>query len=245
MALLKKIMASVGIGGVQMRVQFDQHDVARVGQPLNGAVYVTGGLAVQQISNIELVFYSNLFELENGTIYERKLEIGRIRLDRQFLIFPGETREFPFSFPIPLSVPITVGQSRTWMTVEMDVARAADPAERYEIEIWPHPIIQTVFDILSEMGLRAVDVVWQNKKASNRIYPMWQKFILQTTHESRLKELRLFYVLSLDQALFYWEIVGQEAKEKERLVQFTVTEDECKYPDRLADFFRRMIEETV
>ncbi|TMV50614.1 sporulation protein SpoOM [Paenibacillus mesophilus] len=255
MSFFKKMMASVGIGGVKVNAVLDNADGVRVGDELHGTVYVTGGKLAQEITRIHFCLYSNYFREKEGQIVEESGIIARFHLDEHFTIEPGEERQFGFSFPIPLSTPITIGTSKIWVVTELDVEKAIDQRDKDFIHIQPHPIVGAVFESLSRLGLRATEVSLMHVPRLGLEFPFVQEFEMKPQYRSNLEELELFYVVHEDEVEFYMEIdrrargllglLEEQFDLDERYARFTLTYEDIEDMDHLTDFLRETIEDNL
>ncbi|PYI53051.1 sporulation protein [Paenibacillus flagellatus] len=255
MSFFKKMMASVGIGGVKVNAVPDNADGVRVGDELHGTIYVKGGNLPQEITRIHLYLYSNYFRERDGQIVEESDRIAHYHLDEHFTIEPGEEREFSFAFPIPLSTPITIGSSKVWLVTELDVEKAIDQRDKDYIHIQPHPIVGAVFEALAQLGLRAHEVSLMHVPRLGLEFPFVQEFELKPQYRSNLEELELFYVVGEDEVEFFMEIdrrargllglLEEQFDLDERFVRFTLTYDDTENMDGLIAFLKETIEDNL
>lgn len=195
--MLKKWLASVGIGSAKVDTQLEKDNVT-VGEQLTGKVVVEGGKTEQQVDQINLFLMTEAArEVDDSTVYE-KVKLDSFTVGDSFTIGEGETKELDFSFALPVNTPPTLGRTKVWVQTGMDVPDAIDPKDRDFIEVEPHRNMSTILEALTNvMGfqLRKVEMEY------SRRYSYVQEYELLPSGDFRgdLDELEAMFFMKEDQ----------------------------------------------
>lgn len=194
MSFFKKMLASVGIGSAKVDTELDSAEV-EVGGVLSGVVRVQGGRTEQQIERIYLYVKTQYVKEENDQKVTRVAEIGKYLLCDAFLLQPDEEKEIPFSFRLPVQMPLTLRNAPVWVETGLDIEMAVNPTDRDYIQVTPNHQIQTVLDALDELGFRLREVTNEYAPRLGRSLPFVQEFeFVPTTHfRGKLDELEVMF----------------------------------------------------
>lgn len=153
MSFLHRMLASVGIGAAQVDTVLEKATF-EPGEQLRGVVRVKGGQVEQQIDTIYISLMTQYVrEVDDKKVFENA-ELGKYRVSEPFRIGAGEQRELPFSFPIPLHTPLSVGRTPIWLKTGLDIKSAVDPTDADRIEVTPNKEIRTILDAVAQLGFR-------------------------------------------------------------------------------------------
>ncbi|HZG57642.1 sporulation protein [Paenibacillus sp.] len=153
MSFFNRMMASIGIGAAQVDTLLEKSRY-EPGETLSGVVKVKGGNVEQQVDTIYIsVMTQYVKEVDDRKVYQNA-EISKMRVSEPFRIAPGETKEIPFSFALPLSTPLTVGRTPVWLQTGLDIKSAVDPTDADKIEVVPNAAMRAVIDAVNELGFR-------------------------------------------------------------------------------------------
>jgi len=153
MSFFNRMMASIGIGAAQVDTLLEKNRYSP-GESVQGVVKIKGGSVAQQVDNIYIsVMTQYVKEVDDRKVYENA-EISRQHVASPFTIQPGEAKEIPFAFALPLNTPLTIGRSPVWLKTGLDIKSAVDPKDDDRIEVVPNRAMQTALDALSELGFR-------------------------------------------------------------------------------------------
>ena len=109
--MLKKLLASIGVGSAQVDTQIDNPELAP-GQLLQGQVLVQGGQSAQDIEKIELVLMTQAEDESADSERTVAWPLCRLPVCGPFTIGAGETRYFPFQMTLPLETPVNALRTR-------------------------------------------------------------------------------------------------------------------------------------
>ncbi|MFC3833244.1 MULTISPECIES: sporulation protein [Deinococcus] len=149
MGFLKRMMAAVGVGGARVDARVNSTSV-RIGEAVSGVVVIQGGSVDQRIERINLGI---------ATRYRHEDSYMTHQLSKQpvvpgFDLRPGETREFPFSVPVPHNTPLSLPGTQVWLATDADIAGAADPGDQDHLQILPSREQETLIGAAQRLGFQ-------------------------------------------------------------------------------------------
>jgi sporulation-control protein len=153
MSIFKKVFASIGIGAATVDTKLEK-DVLTAGEEVRGVVDIRGGSTPQKIDEIYLSLYTTFVKEVDDKKFTDTALIDRFRLTESFTIYPNETKTVPFSFRLPNDTPITAGRTKIWISTGLDIKNAVDPTDKDFIKVLPNPVMDAVFQAVSNLGFR-------------------------------------------------------------------------------------------
>ena len=149
--MLKKLLASIGVGSAQVDTQIDNPELAP-GQLLQGQVLVQGGQSAQDIEKIELVLMTQAEDESQDSERTVAWPLCRLPVCGPFTIGAGETRYFPFQMTLPLETPVNALRTRdrrvplVWIHTDLAIAAGVDSDDRDQLLVRPGMALQTLLD---------------------------------------------------------------------------------------------------
>lgn len=210
MSMFNKALASIGIGTAKVDTKLMQTTVVPGGE-ISGTVHIQGGKTEQKIDEIYLALHTTYIKKVNDRKQTLSAVIDRIRLNEPFTIGPDETKQIPFSYNLPLDVPITIGRTKVWVTTSLDIKNAVDPTDKDFLNVVPNNLMNAILDATEELGfrLREADCEQAPYRLRRRL-PFIQEFELvpvMGSFRGRLDELELvFFPLSDDEVEMYMQV---------------------------------------
>lgn len=191
--MLKKFLASVGVGSAKVDTQLEK-DKFVPGEDVHGKVVIKGGDVEQSIDSIHIFLMTEAIREVDDRKVKEKVSLHKYPIDHQETIKEGETKEIPFSIQLPNHTPASLGRLPVWFETGLDIPMALDPTDRDLIEVSPHPYIEKVLEALeSYLGFRVRQIEMEHSKR----YGYVQEFELAPSGEYRayLDELEVIFVL--------------------------------------------------
>ncbi|APH04720.1 sporulation protein [Bacillus weihaiensis] len=176
MSLFNKILASIGIGSVKVDTKLSD-SMIRIGEDVEGIVEVIGGNVDQAIEEIYLTVNTNFEKEEDDRVIHKQAVIATVKLNEPFVMMPGETKTIPFKFQLPIDTPISAGSSKVWIQTGIDIRGSLDPSDRDIVTVLPHPYMEEIVEVLTELGFKQRKV--KNEAASYKLrrrLPFIQEF---------------------------------------------------------------------
>lgn len=153
MALFNKVLAQIGIGAATVDAKLVKAQLT-AGDKIEGTIEVYGGNTDQNIDCIYLRLYTTYVREVDDKKIKENVVLNSFKINDPFTIQPGETKAIPFSFDLPIDTPVTMGNTRVWVTTGLDIKNAIDPRDIDHVEVLPNPIIQASINAMSEIGFR-------------------------------------------------------------------------------------------
>lgn len=196
MSMFKKLLASVGIGSAQVDARLEK-DSLLPGELVKGEVHLTGGDVAQEIDEIYMYVVTHYERESNDTKVKEECILAKHRLSERFTLQPKETKELPFSFPLPYETPVTMGRQPVYLRTGLDIKNAIDPGDSDFIEVRPHPLMSKVLDSVAFLGFQLYKVDCEYNRYLGRSCPFVQEFEFRPTgkYRNRLEELEVIFFL--------------------------------------------------
>ncbi|MDN4494598.1 sporulation protein [Ureibacillus aquaedulcis] len=197
MAFFKKLGASIGIGSAKVDTKLESSSY-QAGEQIKGEIEIYGGNVEQQINAIYLTLYTTYIKEVDDNKYTANAPIQKFKVSDPFIINANETKTIPFSFAIPLDVPITVGKTKVWVATELDIRSGVDSEDKDYIDIRPSKIASRVLDEVEQLGFKLRKVECQQasyKYRSNYSFIQEFEFVPTTgAFRGRLDELEVVFL---------------------------------------------------
>lgn len=147
MGFLKRMMAAVGVGGASVDAQV-QNTAVRIGEAVTGVIVIRGGAVDQRVERINLGLATR-YRTDDGYATH---QLFKQQVVPAFDLRPGETREFPFSLPVPAGTPLTLPGTQVWLATDADIAGAMDPGDQDQLQILPSREQETLITAAQQLG---------------------------------------------------------------------------------------------
>jgi sporulation-control protein len=240
MSIFNKVFASVGIGAARVDTKLYENRFT-AGQEIRGVVEITGGSISQQVDEIYITLNTTYIKERNDSKLSQQAIIDKFRISESFTIEANEKKEIPFSYTLPLDIPVTMGKTKVWLQTGLDIKNAMDPTDRDFIDVGPSQIMTAVLNTVSDLGfrLRKVDCEEAPYKFKRRL-PFIQEFEfvpMSGSFRGKLDELELvFFPQSESSVEILMEVdrrarglgsfLAEALEMDESLVRFTVSTSE-------------------
>ena len=246
MSFINKVLASVGVGSAQVDTKLEIEKF-KAGEEIKGVVEVKGGNVEQNIDDIYLAIVTTYQkEVDDRNVTDEAV-VGKYRLTKNFTIKPNETKEIPFSFELPLDLPLTIGSTKVWVQTGLDIKMGIDPSDRDYIEVIPSNMVDSVLKSFSNLGfsLKEVECKEAPLKMRRRL-PFVQEFeFVPTSGEfvGKLDEIEVIFTSSFERHLELFMQIDRKAKGlggllseafdlDETYIRFTLSKEDISIIDR-------------
>lgn len=196
MSFFNKVFASVGIGSAKVDTRLEKDRVIP-GEEVRGIVQVRGGSIEQQIDDIYLSLHTTYIKESDDKKYTATAQIDRFRLTQSFQIKANETKEIPFTFRLPLEMPLSMGRTKIWVSTGLDIKNAVDPSDKDYLTVLPNPLMEGILNAVSDLGFRLREAECeQAPRHLRRNLPFVQEFEfvpVSGPFRGRLDELELVF----------------------------------------------------
>ncbi|AKU26927.1 Sporulation-control protein spo0M [Geobacillus stearothermophilus] len=233
----KKFLSKLGIGAAKVDLVLHRPHV-RLGETLEGEFLLEGGSVAQHIRNLDVVLQLEVHA--EGKAYRKTAAV--IPVASSFTIQPGERKVLPFSYALPLHLPISRPTVRYTFVTRLDIADGADAYDQDAIHILPPTALEQVFSALAALGFR-------EKATSGSITPHGQEFAFFPTSEFQgiVQEVEFFALVEEEGVRLYLEIDVRHGfgGEREMKRELLITHEQLRDSAAAARLLREAIEEAV
>jgi sporulation-control protein len=210
MSIFNKVFASIGIGSAQVDTRLES-DTVVPGEEVRGIVHVKGGRTEQKVDEIYLSLHTTYIKESDDKKYTATATIDRFRLNDPFTIQPSETKEIPFSFILPIDVPVSIGRTKIWVATGLDIKNAVDPSDKDPLKVLPNSLMDSVFSAAEDLGFRLRNAdCEQAPHRLRRNYPFVQEFEfvpISGSFRGKLDELELvFFPVSQNEVEIFMQV---------------------------------------
>ncbi|MBB1246295.1 sporulation protein [Streptomyces durbertensis] len=199
---LKKLFASMGIGGASVETVLSEPNVLP-GGVVHGEVRIEGGSVAQRVQGLSVGLQARVeVETQDGERRE-DMSFHQQQLGGAFELAPGAVHTVPFALGIPWETPVTcfLGQHLTGMhvgvTTQLDIARAIDSTDLDPVAVHPLPAQQAILDAFGALGFRfkSADLEKGMISGTRQQLPFYQEIEFHAPERYRgLKEVELSFV---------------------------------------------------
>lgn len=195
MSFFNRMLAGIGIGSAKADTLLERASY-RPGEPVRGIVRVQGGQVAQRIDRIYLSLMTYFIREVNDSKVTQSAAISKISVSEPFEIGPGELREVPFAFALPVRTPLTMGRGAVWLKTSVDIEAALDPTDEDRIEVLPHPYMETVLTAIRDIGFRLRNAETMYAPRLGGALPFVQEFewVPTGSYRGRLDEVELVFL---------------------------------------------------
>lgn len=203
MSFFGKVLASVGIGGAKVETKLEKSTYV-AGETMSGEVEVHGGNIAQQIDSIYLNANTTYIRESNDKKYTAVASVKKYKVHEPFTIGANETKVIPFAMELPVETPVTLGNTRVWVSTGLDIKNAVDPTDKDYIEVRPTRLAAQILEAVEQLGFRLRKA--ECEQASRRLrttYPFVQEFEFIPTsnlYRGRLDELEIVFLSQTKQS---------------------------------------------
>ncbi|EZP79181.1 SpoOM family protein [Parageobacillus genomosp. 1] len=232
----KKLLSKLGVGAAKVDLVLHRPQV-RLGEKLEGEFLVEGGTVEQQIRKLEVEL--QLTVQTDGKAYRRTVAV--IPVAPAFTIQPGERKVLPFSYVLPLHLPITRHSVRYTFVTRLDIADGVDAFDQDAIHILPPLALEKLFQAFANLGFR-------EKPSSGKISAYGQEFAFfpTNTFKGTVQEIEFFALLEEKGVRLYLEVdIWNGLRESEMKQELFFRYEELDDLEGTAQTLQRAIEKAV
>lgn len=237
--MLKKLLSKLGVGAAKVDLVL-HHPHVRLGEKLEGEFFIEGGTVEQHIRKLEVEL--QLIVHADGKAYRRTAAV--IPVSSSFTIRPGERKALPFSYVLPLHLPITRPHVRYAFVTRLDIADGVDAFDQDVIDILPPLSLEKLFHALENIGFR-------EKPSSGKITPYGQEFAFFPTGAwmGMIEEVEFSALIEENGVRLYLEVDVRSGfggfHETERKREIFLSNEEIDDVEETAGKLRTVIEEMI
>lgn len=166
MALLSRF----GIGSATVDLIPDETTV-QPGGTVNAHLELEGGASDQTVEDIEVALVTRFQAQRGGDSSPAQYVLWETEFKEGFTVEAEADRTLDVPpIEVPVSTPVTLGDSEVWIQTGLDIEWAVDPSDEDQLDVTPGPRLQAVLDAMDRLdfGLRSVT----NEEEDSRFTPL-------------------------------------------------------------------------
>ncbi|TCS95833.1 sporulation protein [Hazenella coriacea] len=161
--MFKSFLASLGVGAATIDLILDR-DVLTMGEAVTGRVVLKGGDVEQLIEGLSVEFRLASSYKKDDSYINVNETIQTVQITNQdFMVYPGEEKEFPFYMVCPALLPVSSVNTRYYFQTDLEIKRGLDAEDRDFVEVRPVGIQKNFLE-----GFRALGLVHQEEGYTGR-----------------------------------------------------------------------------
>ncbi|WP_019814525.1 sporulation protein [Saccharomonospora saliphila] len=204
--MFKKLLAAVGIGGVEVETELYDHGV-QPGGAVRGVIRLRAGEVQQDISGVFIELVTRVEHEADDSEIDLMRGFGRTAVAGGVVLPPGQVVEIPFEVQVPIETPITHYRDQPLRGTEVavrtvvDISGAVDATDTDPIGVGALSAQHVVLDAVERLGfrLRSADVEWGRLPRTRQTLPFFQEIEFAGAPDyPRLSELEVTFVAGAD-----------------------------------------------
>jgi len=195
--MFKRMLASAGIGAAKVDLMLHQ-DVVNAGDTISGVVRIQGGRVEQQVDDVYAFVKTRYLKELNDKKMEVEATVSKFLLASKFTVEAEQVYEFPVSFQLPLTTPVTMGRTPVWIQTGLDIKESLDPKDRDHLQVDPHPYSAIILDAMHQLGFRLREVTCEYAPRYSKIngldFVQEFEFVPAAQFRTQLDELEIIFL---------------------------------------------------
>ncbi|MBA4602180.1 sporulation protein [Thermoactinomyces mirandus] len=151
--MLRNFLASLGFGAAKIDLVLESSTLT-MGEPVSGKIFLEGGEAEQLIEKLNVHFCLASSYKKGDRIQNVNETIVTIPIDHEeFVIDPGEKKEYDFYFKCPVGLPVSSINTRYFFKTDLEISSGIDAEDRDFISVEPSGLLKNFLDGFAKLGL--------------------------------------------------------------------------------------------
>lgn len=238
--MLKKFMAKLGVGSAKVDLVLKKQEVS-LGEVMEGEFRVEGGTVEQKINHIG-VDLNLMIRVKNQDFSKI---ISSIPVSSSFTIQPNEKKTIPFTYQLPVNLPLSRGGISYHFATRLDIAAGVDNLDHDPILVLPPQRFMNILHALEALGFR-------EKMDSGKFNGYSQEFeffptavfrdrVKELEFEAAIEEHGIRLLLELDMATLPFGL-GEKELKREVFFENEVLNDIQTLSEALQDTMEEMLQ---
>ncbi|TYR81685.1 sporulation protein [Priestia megaterium] len=235
--MFKKFLAKIGVGAAKVDLVLND-SAYTLGRQIEGVIRVQGGKVEQQINFINVEFWLEV-RMKNGEVHTHK--VTSIPAVSSFTVREGEKMEWPFTYNLPMDLPISASNVSYFFKTHLDIDGGADGVDRDFIRIQAPQSLYQLVDGFEALGFR-------EKHGSGKFNGYKQEFEFFPTSAlvGRIKEVEFEVAIEQSGIRVLLELdLPSFGREKEIKKELFFTNEQLQNRSQLAQSLEEMMEEMI
>ncbi|MCU0494120.1 MAG: sporulation protein [Chloroflexaceae bacterium] len=184
------------------------------GATVRGTLMLAAGQQPQLITALSLFLIT--YYRHNGSTAPHVL--ASQTLVQNLALAAGETRAIAFTFKLPYTTPLSVGEQLIYLCTGLEADNPLEPIDADLLIVEPHPLMQKTFDALESLGFQRHGVAYTANQRVEWAEGFEQIFTFKATgrYQATIDELEVVFRLS-EKGLDVWLEVSKRTWSYARL----------------------------
>ena len=232
--MLKKVLASIGIGGAKVDTIINTDKIVQGGK-INGTIQMFGGSVEQEINQISLNLMTKVKqECEDSYVY-RSYIIESFFVNSKFVLKPNEKLEKTFEFDLHPETPITAfekwTESKVWLETSLGIDFAYDPTDKDYLSILPGSVAKHILDFMKNQNFKLAKADVESGYLRSRQFKSRSGFYQEIEFVPKgfgffgVKEIELSIIQDTNQTQVFIELDKAFASDSYSAITFRNTDD--------------------
>src|SRR5690606_23078046 len=122
--MFENLFAKLGYGSQKVDLVLNGNSFT-LGDTINGELHIEGAKVKQKINKIDVDFFLSIFK--DG--HEYRQQIQNFPFHHSFEIQPAERHSFPFTYALPMNLPISSSTVQFYFITRLDIASGVDSSD--------------------------------------------------------------------------------------------------------------------
>lgn len=236
--MFKKFLAKLGKGAATVDLRFENRPY-QAGETVQGEVLIKGGEVEQTINHLAARFMMSVSSKQGERITR---EVDTIPLAGSIYILSKEEKVFPFTYQLPMDLPISRGSISYHFDTHLDIQGGVDRTDIDGLILEASKEMLVVFNALGRLGLR-------EKATSGKLDRYGQEFAFFPTQafSDEVNEVEFRFAYEEQGLRVYMEVdlrsgYRQEIEVKrEFLLEQDILQEEERLTELLHDYIAEML----
>ncbi|WP_164491819.1 sporulation protein [Staphylospora marina] len=178
--MLKRFLASLGIGAAKIDLILDKHHIV-MGEEVTGKIILKGGEVEQKVDGLNVhLRLSSKYKKGDHTLPVNET-VATVPVFREsFIVSPGESKEFPFSFTCPKYLPVSSLNTRYYFQTELDIQQGLDAKDIDAVAVIPSGLLFNLLEGFKLLGMTHLGEGYTGQRDGG-----WQIIQFHATREFR------------------------------------------------------------
>ncbi|MED3948422.1 sporulation protein [Priestia aryabhattai] len=235
--MFKKMFAKMGVGAAKVDLRLNE-TAYTLGHVIEGAIFIQGGNVQQHINLIDVEFWLEV-QMKSGQMHTHRVE--SLRAASAFTINEGEKKEIPFTYHLPLDLPISASNVSYFFKTHLDIEGGVDSTDRDPVRIKAPESLYQLVEGFETLGFREKhhSGKFNGYKQEFAFFPtdFLKGYVNEVEFEVAIEREGIRMLLELDLPSF-----GREREIKNELF---FTNDELSHPSTIARLLEEAMEEMM
>ncbi len=235
--MFQNLFAKFGYGAAKVDLVLHQNTFT-LGDTVQGELRIQGGKVKQRINKIDVELLLSIYKDGN----EYRQQIQHFPFHHSFEIQPGEHRSFPFTYDLPMNLPISASSVQFYFITRLDIASGVDSSDRDYIQIEPPIPLQRVLTALNQLG-------FQEKHDSREFEGSLQEFELAPVSGpfyQQVREVEFYAAVDSNGVHLLLEVeINALMGKNEVKREVYISNDVLENPTELVRFLNQIISEMI